>query len=1029
MKFQILLKQFLFLVLLLAMVIPSKANTGTKYILQQSSTRTIKGKVLDNSDNSPLIGVGIMVKGTTKGTITDIDGNFSLDINDEDKTLVFSYIGMKPLEINISDQKELLVKMTSDAFGLEEVVISGVASATPKKNLTISVERVDASSMKAVHASSAANALQGKVAGLNVIVANGLPGSGATLRLRGATSLNSKNKPLIILDGNRIHTNMADINLDDIESFEVVKGAAASALYGSEAGNGVIVMISKRGKKNKEGKTQVIVRSEYGSQQISKFLPVATHQPYKLVEDWKDYDFTKYDGVFYYNGKKISGNRIVTENGYADQPFAKNYNHQESFFKKGQYHTEYIGITGNNEKSNFLLSFENNRQEGIIKFTDGYQRNNLKFNMDQHISDKTTISISNLLMKAESNNPGSYGTFQDLLFLSPDVDLFAKNPDSTDYLLTPDPWKIGLVENPLYPLANRDKKAKRISIVGNVKLKYYITDWLKAEAKYAYEYRNKNWTTITPKGYLQFLKNKIQKTDGALYKRNLNELSQDMQFTLHFNKVIKDFTNKVKLSYLYENSKYESVPIFSKGFTIKDIPNFNNVDPLQASLFSEQTKIVTIDYFGIYDLSYKDKYLFSALYRIDGSSLFGSEARWNPYYRISLGYRVTEDFKLPGIEELKLRAALGTSGLRPGFSYQYEVLRVTNGNVPVPYTEGNKFLKPSNTREFEFGLNINFLKRFSLEVTYANSLTKDAFQLAPQASHIGAPYKWTNVGTLSSKSLEANLEAQIIDTKDFGWTANVSFDRIRQKVEDLTIPAYFTGPKKAFYIAPGESFGVIYGTDWVRSLDQMKNQLPEGKTIDDYEVNSDGYVIPKGTEGTRNEIPIIVDSNNDGIEDKIAIGDGNPNFNLSLNNSISYKNINLGFLFSWKNGGDIYNFTRQYAYRDLAAIEIDQFGKPEDQKKSIDYYGTLYKGTGINSHFVEDGSYLKLRELSLAYTLQGLGKIAKSVRFGIQVRNAYTWTNYTGYDPEVASGSDAYPFDNFGYPNFRTYSGSIKIVF
>ncbi len=1029
MKFQIMLKQMLLFALIVLVSLPSNANIRTKNILQQSSTRTLKGQVLDKSDNSPLIGVGVMVKGTSKGTITDIDGNFSLEISDEDKVLVFSYIGMKTTEVEIGDQKELLIKMESDAFGLEEVVISGVASATPKKNLTISVERVDASVMKDVHASSAANALQGKVAGLSVVVANGLPGGGATLRLRGATSLDSRNKPLIILDGNRIHTNMADINLDDIESYEIVKGAAASALYGSEAGNGVVVMVSKRGKKNKEGHTQVTVRSEYGYQKISKFLPVATHQPYKLVDDWEDYDYTKYDGVFYYNGRKISGSRIVTDNGYADQPFAQVHNHQDAFFKKGQYHTEYIGITGNSLKSNYLLSFENNRQEGIINFTDGYQRNNLKFNMDQHISDKATISISNLLMKAVSKNPGSYGTFQDLLFLSPDVDLFAKNPDSTDFLLTPDPWKVGLVENPLYPLANRDKTANRISIVGNVKFKYYITDWMKAEAKYAYEYRNKNWTTITPKGYLQFLKSKINKTEGALYKRNVNDLSQDLQFTLHFNKKINDFTNKVKLSYLYEKSNYESMPIFSKGFTIKDIPNFNNVDPSKASLFSEQTKIVTIDYFGIYDLSYKDKYLFSALYRIDGSSLFGSEERWHPYYRVSLGYRVTEDFKLPGIEELKFRVALGTSGLRPGFSYQYEVLKVTKGNVPVPYTEGNKFLKPSNTKELEFGMNLNFLKRFSVEATYASSKTTDVFQLAPQASHIGAPYKWTNVGTLSSKSLEFSLESQILNTDHLSWTANLSFDKIIQKVEDLNIPAYFSGPKKAFYIAPGESFGVIYGTDWVRSLDQMKNQLPEGKSIDDFEVNSDGYVIPKGTEGTRQEIPIILDANNDGVEDKIAIGDGNPNFNLSLNNSISYNNISLGFLFSWKNGGDIYNFTRQYAYRDYAAVEIDQFDKPDDKKKSIDYYGTLYKGTGINSHFVEDGSYIKLRELSLAYTLNGLGKFAKSIKFGVQVRNAFTWTKYTGYDPEVASGSDAYPFDNFGYPNFRTYSGSIKLVF
>ena len=997
--------------------------------------RVIKGKVTFADDGSAVPGATIVVKGMSLGTATDfLKGTYEIEVPEEAEYLVFSYIGYKTIEKEIGDNTVIDVQLAEDVFGLEEVVVSGVASDTPKKNLTISVEKLDAGKMKGVHASSAVNALQGKVAGLQVVVANGLPGSGASVRLRGSTSLLGKNQPLIILDGNRIHTNLADINLDDIESFEIVKGASAAALYGSEAGNGVIVLISKRGKKLDEGNATITIRSEYGSQKIAHFLEVATHHPYQLDEAWQDYpDYTRYADIFYYQGVPISGNRSVTASGYADQPFANEFNHQDLFFKKGAYHTEYIGIVGNSAKSNFLLSFENNRQEGIINYTGGYQRNNIKFNLDRVISDKLTISTSNLLMRAISRNPGSYGTFQDLLFLSPDVDLLAKNADSTDFLIEPDVWKRGLVENPLYPLAYKDETAKRVSIIGNVKLNYFVTDWLKAEGKYSYEYRAKNWTTITPKGYLA---NSGRYIGGALYKRNSDELAQDIQFTLHFNKQIKDFTNRLKLSYLFEKSEYENFNVFAEDFTIGGVPQLNNVDPTTADLFSNQEKIVSIDYFGIYDLDYKNKYIFSGLYRIDGSSLFGSEVRWNPYFRLSGGYRVTEDFKLPKIDELKLRVAYGSSGQRPGFSYQYETLNVNDGNVPVPNTSANKYLKPSTTKELEFAMNMDFLKKFSLEVIYAITNTEDAIAKAPQSAHIGAPYQYKNIGSLSGKSLEASLGIKLLNTSKATWSMNLTFDKVTQLVDKLDIPAYFTGPKNGFYVASGETFGIFYGSDWVKSLGQMSKQLPEGKTTDDYVVNSDGYVIPAGTEGTLDEIPINVDADNDGLADKVKIGDGNADFNLSLNNSINFKGFNLGFLFSWKKGGNVYNFTRQYAYRDLSAREIDQFGKPENEKKTINYYGTLYKATEVNSHFIEDGTYLKLRELSFAYTLdnKSIGKLngfVKSVRLGIQVRNVFTITNYSGYDPEVASGSDLsnYPFDNFGYPNFRTYSGSIKLTF
>ena len=916
---------------------------------------------------------------------------------------------------------------------MDEVVVSGVASATPTKNLTISVEKVDAEQLKAAHSSSAASALQGKVAGLSVVKANGLPGGGASLRLRGSTSLVGNQKPMIILDGTIINTNLADINLDDIETFEVVKGAAAAALYGSEAGNGVIVINTKRGKGNEIGKSTIIVRSEMGYQKLINPIELSTHHPYQLADNWEEYDdYTKYDGIFYYQGAPISGNRIVTEAGYADQPYSNLYNNQDLFFKKGIYHTEYIGITGKTTTTNFLISFENNNQGGILFNTKGYQRNNLKFNLDHRISDKLKISTSNLLFQGLSRNPGSTGTFSDLLFISPDVDLTRMNADSTPYEILPDPW--GIAENPLYPLYYRKREAKRLSVIGNVRLNYDLTDWLNFDTKYTYEYRNKLWKTVTPKGYKV---NNGQYAGGSLYRETYNELEQNLQFTTNINKQFGDWTTKVKLSYLYEKSFYEDFSVTGRDFVFAGIDQLNNTNPERSKLNSYEGNIVSINYFGIIDGDYKDKYLLSALYRMDGSSLFGAEERWNPYFRVSGGYRITEDFQIKGIQEMKIRASYGTSGQRPGFSSQYETWNLVNG-VASRSSSGNKHLKPSTTKELEVSFEMNFLSKFSFNTSYSQSRTENAFAKAPLPSHYGGyDYQWSNVGTLSAKALEASLGIKVLNTSALTWNTNFIFDRVRQKIESLNIPEYKTGPKNAFYVKAGETFGIIYGNKWLTSLDDMSKQLPAGASISDYEVNNEGYVIPAGTQGTRNEIPIAQDANNDGLADKIQIGDGNSKFNLSMSNSISYKGLNLYFLLSWKNGGDVYNYTHQYTFRDLRAVEFDQFGKPDDQKKTIDYYSTFYKNTEINSYFIEDGSYLKLRELSLSYELKKeqlglfLGKNIQSIRLGFEARNVLTITNYKGYDPEVASGSDLsnYPFDNFGYPNFRTYTGSIKFTF
>jgi TonB-dependent SusC/RagA subfamily outer membrane receptor len=516
--------------------------------------KKVKGKVTAKRDGSTLPGVNVFAKGTTIGVVTGLDGDYKIQLPAGTNVLVFSFMGFKTVEVEVDDQKEINLALSEDIFGLDEVVISGVAAETPRKNLSVSVTKLDARIVKEAPASSAGAALQGKVAGLQVVKGNGLPGSGAAFRIRASTSLTGNQSPMIMLDGSIITTNLADINVDDIESYEIVKGAAAAALYGSRAGNGVIVITTKRGKGVGTGRTLVTIRQEVGTQQLVKQIDLAEHHPYKLADDWEDYDYTRYAGIFYNDeGVPLSGNRVLnnSQSSVADQPYSKIYNNQDLFYTNGMYSTSYISLLGNANSTNFSVSYERNRQEGILFETGGYIRNNLKFNIDHRLSDKVKFSTSNLFLNTESNNPGSNTTFSNLLFMGPDVDLKVENADGTPYKILPDPWSIA--ENPLYPLANRERTSKRMSFIGNVRGIWDIVHWLNFDILYTYEYRDKNWKTYTPKGYLA---GNGQSSGGSLYRESYTAFDQNFQATLNFKKQIIDFSGKLRLSYLYENNAY-----------------------------------------------------------------------------------------------------------------------------------------------------------------------------------------------------------------------------------------------------------------------------------------------------------------------------------------------------------------------------------------------------------------------------------------------------------------------------------------
>lgn len=1019
--------------------------------------RRVTGTVTDNMDGSSLPGVSVFIKGTTQGTVTDANGRYEINVA-SGATLVFSFIGMVRQEIVVGDQTVINVALRTDISTLQEVIVSGVAAGTPRAKMSVSVARVGSEALEDVPAQSAATALQGKVSGVTVTQSAGSPGQSATIIIRGATQMVGSQDPLIIVDGVMVDGTLADINVDDIESIEVVKGASASALYGSRAGNGVIVITTKSGKTLKEGQTIVRIRNEVGQTELSKKYELAQSHMYVLADDWQSQkNFTKYAGVNYPagyaggNAPGITGSRIVSPDNYMDKPYARIFDHQSDLFGGNEFMTNYVSVEGNLGQTSFMTSFENSKQGGVISIVDGYARQNYRLNLNHRVNDKLTVGASNLYSKSSTKAPGGAnlfngGIFFNLLLMHPDVDLRNENVDGQPYQFIPDNWNV-TTENPLYNIWKQQNNEVRDRLISNFSARYTPFDWLDFEAKYAFENQNTTYDELDPYDTYQRAGGVPQYSEGRLYKYASRRFDETMQTTANLHNIFGDLTMKARMSYLYERRYFESSWARGRRFAynIPGLITFDNIaDAANITAGNNTTEEVTKNYFGIVSLDYKDRYILDGMYRMDGSSLFGSEERWNPYYRISGAYRITEDLSIPGFRELKVRAAYGTAGQRPGFLYQYETMGWTAFGVVEKETLGNNRLKPSRSKEWEVGLEAFFLDRFDFEATYSVNTTEDQFVRAPQAVHAGGwSYQWINGGTMEAKAIEMSLGAQIHKTRNFDWSARLMFDKVLTQITQLDIPSFQYGPQgqeadKLFLMATGEKFGTMYGYRFLRSLDEMAKQLGANQTIDMFEINSDGYVVPAGTQGTNFEVPQVLRDAN-GQPAVVKIGDGTPDFNLKLTTNMRYKDFTLYMLWDWKQGGDIYNKTAQWLTRDNRWAKMDQSGKPENEKKTVNYYKGFYYINEMNDYWVEDGSFLKLRELSLYYNLRSeklsnvMGGYLKGVRIGVIGRNLLTFTKYSGYDPEVqtwnSGGVQYYPYDFAGYPNYRSYSGSIELRF
>ncbi|MFD2532754.1 SusC/RagA family TonB-linked outer membrane protein [Gracilimonas halophila] len=1006
---------------------------------------TLTGKITSEETGEELTGVNIFIVELGRGAATDINGDYTIEnITPGDYSIRVSYVGFSNIEETITisaGENTRDFEMRPDVGLLDEIIVSGVGGETERKKLTVSVTKVDEAQLSRVPATSVSGSLAGKVSGVTIRSSSGQPGGASQIQLRGDNNLNTGSQPLIIVDGVILEGTMADINSEDIQNIEVVKGAAASSLYGSRAGNGVVVITTKRGRNLSDGQIDVTVRNEIGIQQLENYIDLAMHHPFELAANFDEIDdYTAYAGVTYpadYKGgysDGVTGSRTTKADGYMDNPFAITKDPQKEFFQNGTNYTNYVALATRVDKINIFSSFENNSQEGIIPETNGYDRQNYRINADWDITDRIKFSASNLIVRSTSNAPGGGGTiFFDIVLAEPDNNLRMEHPDGQPYYIRHNQWSNE--ENPFYNVYKQQRTENRQRFIGNYALQVNFTDWLQYDGSYSIENNNTRYTEYDPFDTWEISGGGglgISYSEGGLYKFSSEEDSKTSQHKLTARQQFGDLFSRITLSYLWEDRDYESFYADGSDFAIRDVPRFQAMDPANINAGSYLEDVSAENYFVIGSFDWDDKYLVDGMFRRDGSSLFGPDARWNNYYRISAAYRITEDFDIPGIDELKIRAAQGTAGIRPGFSFQYETFSVSNGSASKNQL-GNNNLKPSQTKETEFAVNGTIRSLVDFEFIYSQSTTTDQFLEVPLLPVAGFSSQWQNAGTIDSESFEVNVQSSLINKRDVSWDLGVTWSTSTQTIVGLTVPPYQSGPGGVFYIREGEEYGAIYGYDWVQSLDVMADQLPAGETIDDYEMNSEGYVIPAGTEGTVDETPIkLLEENGD--DAYVQIGNGRPDFTAGISNTVRFKGFSAYVLLDIKKGGDVYNRKSQWLTRDSRNGIMDMGGVPDAEKKTLNYYQSFYDVNTNNAYWVEDAGYVKLREVSLSYDFSQdqlstlTGGALKGATISAIGRNLLTFTGYSGYDPEVGSIRSPYD-DTESYPNFRNMAVSLSLKF
>jgi TonB-linked SusC/RagA family outer membrane protein len=1003
----------------------------------------ISGRVT-NEQGAPIAGANVVIPSLGLRAEADANGNYRLGIpagraNGQQVSVVGRFIGFTQAQRTVAltpGGQTVNFSLVADPFSLSAVIVTGTSAGMEQRKLPFAVGHVTEEQVSAVPASNAVTALAGKVSGVHINLGTGNPGSAPAIRLRGSTNLAiGGSSPLIIVDGVETRSSIADIDGNDIATIEVLKGATASSYYGSNGANGVINITTKRGKNLPEGNVQVISRNEYGNSSMQNWVSLNTGTPYQLNAD----------GSIFLN----SGGSRVTNSIYMDHPYPTTGNRAwrnqlQEWMKNGTYYSSNAQVGMRRGNTNFGSSFTTDHNAGVIPLRKGQYRQNARVNVDQGIGDKLDVSLSmtyaNVKNDTHTTNSGTPDDWFAFLQAPPDMSLAKPwneptGRDTTLYWrqLPDDPSARG---NPLYTLAYEKYSLKRDRFLGSASGRYRALSWLNFDANYGTDKLSTREKTYDFKGYQS-----ITGTPGN------GSISRNSSVTDAWNGQVAatatgNFLNSInsttRFATIYEQRTFNSYFASGSKLNVLNVPELDAADPTQVGITSTDQLERNVNYLGSQTFDIKDRYILDGMWRRDGSSLFGSNNRWKNFYRVSGAWRVSQDFDLPGVQELKLRAGRGTAGLRPSFADQYETYSIGGGSISKSQV-GNKDLRPAVATEDEFGINVAFLNRFNLEVTQANRITRGAFLAIPLslAQSGGFSSQVQNAADVSGRTTELSLETNVFTRPDMSYSFTLTGDHTTQRIDHLgrapfRVPGLGQG-QDMFYYKEGQPLGIMYGAKWVKTFAQLKDNPANATAVEaNYSVNPLGYLVKTATPGAL--IPYVDAAGNT----QFVIGNVNPKYSWGMANNFRIKAFSVYALFDGQHGGQVYNFTKQWMFQDQRSGDMDMVGKPDAQKVPFSVFTqSLYNGLVASDYFVEDGSYVKLRELSVALNLNGramqvtgLNRIASGVKIALIGRNLYTWTKYTGFDPDVTAGGDFnFRVDGFRYPNFRTLTGQVELTF
>jgi TonB-linked SusC/RagA family outer membrane protein len=1042
-----------------------------------SQTPEISGQVADDKGN-PIPGVSVQEKSTKRGTTTDANGFFKLAVK-PGTTLIFTSIGFDTRQFVVAKSGNQNITLTASNTALSEVVVTGVGAATSKKKLGVAVESINVANQVKVSSGDVGQQLVGQVAGAQISSTNGNPGQPLNILLRGINTVQGGTSPMILIDGLQLGAsdlNAIDVNI--IERVEVVQGAAAASLYGAQGANGVIQLFTK---KAKSGKINIDVSSSATTTALLNVGNVHKADKHAFATDASgnviqssgsplvfDSTLGAYDANVQYSA--------LGTTSYAEKPYNANlkyYDHYKMFFQNGYVFNNAVSISGNRDKVDFLLSASNNKQNSNFRNNGAYERSNLagKLGVELFKNLKLTSFTQLVYTKNTLNDQSGRGIVYALNNTRPFANYDYKDFDGNYGVYVGDAAGVNAA-NPNYINQYTSTLINTVDIVENLNLNYKFPRFLELDAKYGLNVKNANTTYRYEDQefnqnavYNQFFYsnyNPNQAADGS----TTGEIDNYVERTTFQNfigtaTIRTDFDNdfhiKIPLrtvttaAFDYRKNQYKKFSAY--GY---DAPPYTPWNATQASVykvFDDYVEpFITYGFLVNQRFEWGDLAGFSLGIRSDFSSAFGSGAnsqtfpRGDAYLNISK-FKFWENSKISGVfTDFKIRAGHGEAGIQPGAFQRFPVLGAANMGpnsvFTFPISSPNPALAVELSKETEFGVDLGFrllkgawLQNANVSATYWKRNTDNAIYRVDAAPSTGVGSVLDNAFGLGSNGIQASLNLNMLNQKNFNWSMITNFSHETSKITSIKGPdvvVLTSAGSTGITLKAGQKIGQLFGFLVLKDVNQLDPNTGQPFIAKanqaNYEVASNGYVVNKTTKQ-----PVSSPG-------QYAFGDPNPKFNMSFINNFSFKGfLSLSMQWDWVYGSHLYNQTKEWMYRD--GISGD-YNKPITIGGETHAYTAFYRGiyqaganNGTKDYFYEGASFGRLRNASIGIDFAKLFdlKAFQRLQLVLSGRNLVTITKYTGYDPEISSGTANSAFDrgvdHNSIPNTRNYTIGLNVGF